>query len=156
MYSYDSVWYFRLYAVDIGLRLKYLNSKKSLPQVCLWHNALSNVSFRRKNLLFTQCLGDLCQTTQTILITIPVTIEKMTATTITIRLTTRIIGTRRIMGMIKILHSLEKIKQPAYTRFFPIASRIQKYLLVHSGLIPMSINLPSLSNKLSWCKLAKI
>ena len=130
--------------------------KKSHPQVCLWHNALSNVSFQRKNLLFTQCLGDLCQTTQTILITIPVTIEKMTATTITIRLTTRIIGTRRIMGMIKILHSLEKIKQPAYTRFFSIASRIQKCLLVHSGLIPMSINLPSLSNKPSWCKLAKI
>ena len=130
--------------------------KKSHPQVCLGHNALSNVSFRRKNLLFTQCLGDLCQTTQTILITIPVMIEKMTATTITIRLTTRIIGTRRIMGMIKILHSLEKIKQPAYTRFFSIASRIQKCLLVHSGLIPMSINLPSLSNQLSWCKLAKI
>ena len=72
--------------------------KKSHPQVCLWHNVLSNVSFRRKILLFPQCLGAFCKTTQTILITIAVTIEKMTTATITITLTTRIIGTRRIMG----------------------------------------------------------
>ena len=52
--------------------------KKSHPQVCLWHNVLSNVSFRRKILLFPQCLGAFCKTTQTILITIAVTIEKMT------------------------------------------------------------------------------
>ena len=52
--------------------------KTSHPQVCLWHNVLSNVSFRRKILLFPQCLGAFCKTTQTILITIAVTIEKIT------------------------------------------------------------------------------
>ena len=43
--------------------IKIFELKKSHPQVCLWHNALSNVSLRRKNLLFTHCLGDLCKTT---------------------------------------------------------------------------------------------
>ena len=78
--------------------IKIFEFKESHPQVCLWHDVLSNVLFRRKNLLFTQCLGAFCKTTHTILITLAVTIEKMTTTTITMRLTTRIIGTRRIMG----------------------------------------------------------
>ena len=107
----------------------------------MWHNVLSNVSFRRKILLFTQCFGAFCKTIQIILTTITATVEKMK--TITIRLTTGTTGTRRIMEMIKIFHSLEKIKQPAYTHFFPIASRTHKSPFVHSGLIPMSINLPS-------------
>ena len=66
----------------------------------MWHDVLSNVLFRRKNLLFTQRLGAFCKTTHSKFITITVTIEKMTTTTITItiRLTTRIIETRRIIG----------------------------------------------------------
>ena len=44
MYSYDSVWYFRFYAVDIGLRLKYLNSKKVIHRyVCgITHSVMSH------------------------------------------------------------------------------------------------------------------
>ena len=78
--------------------IKIFEFKESHPQVCLWHDVLSNVLFRRKNLLFTQCHGASCKTTHSKFITITVTIEKMTTTTITIRLTTRIIETRRIIG----------------------------------------------------------
>ena len=87
-----------------GLRRRYrpgikiFEFRKSHPQICLLRNVLSNVSFLRKNLTFPQCLGAFCKTTQTILIEIVETIEEMTTTTITVTRTTRITGTRRIMG----------------------------------------------------------
>ena len=56
--------------------IKIFEFKESHPQVCLWHDVLSNVLFRRKNVLFTQCLGAFCKTTHSKLITITVTIEK--------------------------------------------------------------------------------